>query len=129
MKSMRRSPVARLFAAVLAPWFALVMAEPAALHQCAMHSRHGVTTMASQHATHAHAVPVRAPDPDQTARHCTCLGGCCAAAPVAVPGAVEFSFAPASVRSGRSAQPAEQFAPAAAEHLLPFANGPPAARA
>jgi hypothetical protein len=134
MMMLRRSPGTRLFAAAFAPWLALVMAEPVALHECAMHSGHGVqattTAMAHQHGTGAHAdtVPAHTPSRDAAANYCTCLGGCCAAAAVALPGAVELSFAPASVRAERCAEPCEQAVPAAGEHLLPFANGPPAAR-
>ncbi len=135
MVTMQRSPATRVLAAVIAPWFAIVMAEPAALHQCAMHSGHAVHaaagTMAHQHGmdARADAVPGRAPSRDEAARYCTCLGGCCAAAPVAVPVTSELSWIPSSIRSESRAEAAEQVLPAAAGHLLPFANGPPAARA
>lgn len=132
MGMMRRSLGIRVFAAVLAPWCALVMAEPMALHECAMHSGRGVQASAAAHmhgrtpvAEHA---PAHGSSHDGPARHCTCLGGCCAAAILALPGVVELSVAPVSVRAARVADTADRIALPVAGHLLPFANGPPAAR-
>jgi hypothetical protein len=36
---LRRHPLHRALAALLAVWFAVVMVEPASLHQCPMHDR------------------------------------------------------------------------------------------
>ena len=55
------------------------MVEPAKLHNCAMHS-------GAQHATAAQSAPTtsadshshHAPAPDESSRHCTCLGDCSA---------------------------------------------------
>lgn len=130
---MRRSPVTRVFAALLAPWCAVVMAEPMALHECAMHSGHSGQAAAVSHmhgmsataATAGNAVPAR-PGHDGAAKYCTCLGGCCAATGASVPSTIELSFAPTVVREARAQAPVALVVPAAAEHVLPFANGPPA---
>ena len=134
MVTMQRSPATRVLAAVFAPWFAIVMAEPAALHQCAMHAGHAVhvaaPAMGHAHGMQAHGddTPAHAPGEDSAARYCTCLGGCCAAAPVAVPVASELSRIPSQVRAVPRPHPVEEVVSAAAEHLLPFANGPPVPR-
>ena len=133
----RRSRWNRTFAAVFAPWFAVVMAEPAALHTCAMHSGHGVPTSAgvavSGHAAHSllmeHSTTEAGDDapsvPHDAGKQCTCLGGCCAAAPVATPAATELSWAPAEIRQQRQELPECGVRATATDHALPFANGPP----
>jgi hypothetical protein len=139
MGTMRRSLLRRVFAAVLAPWVVVVMSEPAALHECAMHSAHAIPASAAHtHGMSAHVhgmtgsehlAPQGSPSHDAASKYCTCLGGCCAATILALPGVAELSFAPIGIRAERPAESAERSAPATTEHLLPFANGPPATRA
>ena len=147
----RRSPLGRSFGAVLALWLAVFQAEPAALHVCAMHSGHGIaataasaavsggaTTAAAQTAAHNHAqhlavateavaVPEHAPAaPHDSGAQCTCPGGCCAATSVAMPnGANEFVIEVA-VPASRPSSAIVSVLVAAADFVLPFANGPPA---
>jgi hypothetical protein len=57
---------------------------------------------------------------------CTCLGQCCAAAPVATPVPMSAAFADPPLREltpTRSVYAA--YVPLARAHVLPFANGPP----
>ncbi|MFN8575015.1 MAG: hypothetical protein U0132_23385 [Gemmatimonadaceae bacterium] len=151
---MRRfSMRSRLLAAVLGPWFALVMAEPAALHTCAVHSAggtghdqvpshaHGAVVRAESpahvHATagtraespaHAHdgaAVPSHGPSQHHGNHGCTCLGGCCPASPTLIPPPPALSWLPASVRRYVPAIRADRPQVAAGDYVLPFANGPP----
>jgi hypothetical protein len=146
---MRRSVASRVFAAFFAPWFALVMAEPASLHTCPEHSVHGVIAAgALEHGQAAHAGRVERAGhadhsrmqhdhvmPDDTAppahdrsHHCTCIGGCCAAQPVSAPASSALSWLPADVRAEQPLPAAEGVRRSAAAHVLPFANGPPPAR-
>lgn len=139
MGTMRRSLLRRGFAAVLAPWVVAVVSEPAALHECAMHSAHGIPAFTAQMhgmSGHVHGMTPSGqfasrgtPSDDAAGKYCTCLGGCCAATILMLPGLAELSFAPVSIRAERPAESAERAVPAATEHLLPFANGPPATRA
>jgi hypothetical protein len=134
---MRRSLLRRAFAAVFAPWVVVVMSEPAALHECAMHSVHGTALSAAPmpglpghaHSMSGHTVSQGAPGHGAALKYCTCLGGCCAATIPGLPGVAELSFAPVGIRAERPVESAERAASEATEHLLPFANGPPAARA
>jgi hypothetical protein len=128
----RRSLWRRSVAALFAPWLMVVMAEPAALHTCAMHAGHMVR-MADMAASADAGHHMDAPDADQapgtpehSSHHCTCLGGCCAASPVATPSAPELSWVPVEHRRGDSPIADEQRPAISAEHVLPFANGPPA---
>jgi hypothetical protein len=129
----------RPFLALLqASWLALLIAEPAALHACAMHSSgHGthttavVATQAANEAAddhahhHAAAEAASVPTDDLSDAPCQCLGECCAAAVAALPAT---SLEPASV--GRVAVvPAETHVAVAAlrapDLQLPYANAPP----
>jgi hypothetical protein len=159
---MHRSVGSRVFAALFAPWFAVVMAEPASLHTCSEHSLHAVvaagalidlqTQRAVQmedagHAAHAeharlagHAEHARMhhdhgsadesmPPAHERTHHCTCIGGCCAVQPVSAPASSALSWLPAEVRTEQARPAAEGVRRTAAAHILPFANGPPIARA
>jgi hypothetical protein len=144
---MRRSRSFRLFAALFAPWFAVVVAEPVPMHDCPQHSLRAAAahTMAASHGTSAgergtsslqhsgmeQSNSGRGHDATGQAAHhqCCCIGTCCAAAPASVARAEPLAWVPATLRSETLSGPAEWFAPTAAPHTLPFANGPPAARA
>jgi hypothetical protein len=142
--------------ALLAPWLALLMAEPVALHGCAMHAApspvattaaHAATAtdagdaMAGMHAmSHASATPTattaaRAHLASTTHssgtdapshQHCDCLSGCCTSAPTSLPTLTAAALV-ASVASAPTQLAHPQVAAlVSADHVLPFANGPPA---
>jgi len=130
--------VRRVVAALLAPWFAVVAADPAAVHRCDMH----MAPVAAQAAAvampmgHDHAAMMRHADGHQADRHgtsntppashhCTCPGGCCASAPVAVQVTPELTWVPVFVLRGAPVSPTISAPVSDAEHVLPFANGPP----
>lgn len=158
MVVMARRLSTRITAALVAPWLAFVLAEPVPMHECAVHGIHASgshgagSRAAGAHTAASHAgagvahgmdagmqmpvaqgdhgaQPEGSPDSSGGHRHCSCLGGCCAAAPVTLVGAPELAFAPEQVRAETSVARSAEFAPASAEHVLPFANGPPVARA
>ena len=108
---MRRSLWHRALAAVMAAWLAIVMAEPALLHAC---PTHGVA-------------PATGDAPAQHGHQCTCLGQCHAPVGVAAPAALVSLASGLEVVAARdSGLPDFEYAPVAAAHVLPFANGPPA---
>ena len=124
---MRRSWSGRLFATLLAFWFAFSLAEPAALHSCPMHG--ASATSAHVHgaaAHHASGVQHHSSDSDHATKHCTCLGSCCASsANAAVPGtgvSVETVVAHAIERHMPALRARAITAP---PFFLPYANGPP----
>lgn len=144
---MRRSLPFRLFAAFFAPWFALVVAEPVPMHDCPMHSLHPVAAhaMESSHArpasehdmsamSHAGMEQSKtghdrdAPDRAPMNHQCCCMGACCAAALAPIARVSHLAWVPAVLRSEDAPPFSESFAPASVAHVLPFANGPPAAR-
>ncbi|HVT40481.1 MAG TPA: hypothetical protein VHE78_15670 [Gemmatimonadaceae bacterium] len=147
---MHRSLGSRVFTALFAPWFALVMAEPASLHTCSEHSLHGVIAADALHdglteragyaghaghaghgrLQHDHGMADQSAPPVHERQHqCTCIGGCCAAQPVSAPAGSALSWLPAAVRTQQPLASAQGIRRSAAAHVLPFANGPPAARA
>jgi len=131
---MRRSLWHRALAAVMAAWLAIVMAEPALLHACPTHggaageahaavAQHG----AAMGMTHGKA-PATGDAPAQPAHghQCTCLGQCHAPVGVAAPAALVSLASGLEVAAARdSGLPDFEYAPVAAAHVLPFANGPP----
>lgn len=134
---MRRSPPFRLFAAFFAPWFAFAVAEPAALHECPVHSVHAAAShpMAGHVMTDGAAMDDLAapahPGPSHEGSHhrCCCPDSSCASAAVAlVVSEPRIDWVPAKLQLDVLPAPASSFVPASAEHALPFANGPPAAR-
>jgi hypothetical protein len=143
---MRRSLPTRLFAAFFAPWFALVVAEPVPMHECPEHSLHPAAShavlaaaLAQADAHGEHSMPQG--DMEQMGathghrssshtshRYCCCLGACSAAAVAALTTPPRLAWLPLEIRRIASHLSAGSFSPASAEHALPFANGPPAAR-
>jgi hypothetical protein len=124
---MRRSWFGRVFASLFAFWFAISLAEPAALHSCPMHG----TDAANVHAHgavahHSSASRHSSSDSDHAARHCTCLGSCCASsANAAVPG-TSVSVETVAAYSTEPHTPALRArAITAPPFFLPYANGPP----
>jgi hypothetical protein len=142
---MRRSLSARVFAALFAPWFAFVVAEPVPMHDCPVHSAHaaaaGPTDVASdemvmahdgmEHAAMEHAVPAHQHGAPGHAGHhqCCCLGMSCASVIVAlVPAPLPLGWLPAEIARVSAWPHADPLGAATADHVLPFANGPPAPR-
>ena len=134
----RHSPSSRVLAAIIAPWFAIVMAEPAALHTCSVHSGTAVGATAAAPATASHSLAVHQhsaenpesghsspASPHHGGKQCTCLGGCCAASPVSIDRPSFLSWIPAQLQRERPIAPAGESRAAPGDYLLPFANGPP----
>jgi hypothetical protein len=137
---LRRTWLERSLSALFAVWLAFIVAEPAALHSCPMHGGHGAAAISRPGALgsgsagkdhgqptahHGHGAPT---DDDSAQRYCSCLGQCSSAGPgAAVPAAPVLltDVVMGEVRVAISA--AATILPVAAEHLLPFANGPPRA--
>jgi hypothetical protein len=129
----------RVFAIVLVAWFAALTAEPIALHPCPMHD--GMLAMhsgaAMQHQMGAAAMghgasmsematPQQMP-PSQPMQHhqCTCLGACTATSAAGLPSA-HLTLAAAIVAVPYDpGLPDYVYVPVAAQHVLPFAHGPP----
>ena len=145
---MKRRFSSRLLGALLAPWFAFVVAEPVSMHACAMHSGHdgpssSAPIVAGAHAEHgsthanAHVKAHEAVQPAQTEtpapsnQHpCNCMGMGCQPAAVPLPSAqfsliavAEHRVALKVVPTAADNQPASQ-----REHDRPFAIGPPTLR-
>jgi hypothetical protein len=120
----------RLLSSLFALWFAVVLGDPGMLHSCAMHGGEhaGHGTAAAQHhmAGMAHEAPAE-PQRDQAPPVCTCVGHCCATtAPAPLPLVATLELPALDVaHAAPNVVPAE-IAPAAPDHLIPFANGPPA---
>ena len=133
----RRSPLFRSFGLLAAAWLGVFLAEPPALHMCAAHAVHGSGTLAAASAAHAgHAMTMAdgtmmpshdAPAPGHHTAQCTCPGGCVTSGAVSAPATAIATIAVAPI-AVRDRQPRAVVAVAACdgEHLLPFANGPPA---
>ncbi|HEV8408999.1 MAG TPA: hypothetical protein VGQ30_00735 [Gemmatimonadaceae bacterium] len=140
---MRRSLSARVFAALFAPWFAFVVAEPVPLHDCPVHSIHAVEAPAAEaaapmmangemdHAAMAHAAPAHHHGAPEHAGHhqCCCLGMSCASTAVAlVPSPMTLAWIPLEIQRVAMWPASTPHARASGDHTLPFANGPPALR-
>jgi len=144
-----------LLAALLTAWFAVLVAEPAALHACAMHA--GATGSASHTASHAashaashtahapvatsgapgighqHHAPESAAAGDASAPEgsaaCTCLGHCSGTAPLVLGSLAPDLRVPLVSALPRPARPTHQFLAAWVAFVLPFATAPPVALA
>jgi hypothetical protein len=132
LKAMRRTPWGRAFAGVMAVWLAVSLSEPGFLHSCPVHGAM-LGAHASMHKAAAHAGPhhgsvdARTPaENDGGQSHtCTCLDHCCCAAPIGLAGThVALPIgAPTALRD--AGVPAYVYVAVAADHVLPFQNGPP----
>ena len=122
---MRRSIWHRTLAALLAPWFAFLVAEPATvMHRCPMHD--GIMAASAMHgmAAHGHDRSPTAP----AHHHCTCIGGCTAAGATGLPAPrVVLRVAIVTATPRNPGLPEHVYLPLAAEHARPFANAPPLA--
>jgi hypothetical protein len=138
----------RFFALAQAAWLALLIAEPASLHACAMHaSGHGghaaaVAAAASDDAgsshgghhdhqaaiEHATIAPAAEPETDQGADSaCQCLGECCAATATTLSAGVSLVVARVVRVAIHTPSTRTRVASRAADLRLPFANAPPVA--
>lgn len=133
---MRRSLPFRLFAALFAPWLAFSVAQPLALHDCPVHSVHAAATasmadhmmMADGAMDHA-AAPAHRHASHGSHRQCCCPDSSCASLVVAlVSPALPHAWVPVEIQRNVRRGEVNAFPPSNAEHVLPFANGPPAAR-
>jgi len=134
---MRRSRSSRLFAALFAPWFAISMAEPVPIHDCPVHpSRvHAMARMSAPAVDRAPAGAEHSARADRhdakghgTAHQCCCLGACCASAPATIAAPPQLLQCSALPRHEAAYSTTSSTAQTVAEHVLPFANGPPATR-
>ena len=120
----------------------LVVGEPLRLHACAAHDpalavlagmggadagHHGA--MAHQVGVHqasaATVADVATTADDATPPRCACLGTCCTAAPLRAVGMPRVSFTEVLESDTRPVALAATPPRAHADHVLPFANGPP----
>jgi hypothetical protein len=101
-----------------------------------MHGSHSAAAKlaSSGHTDHAGAVPVATAahhstsSSESTPQHgtqCTCLGQCCGAAPVAFVSASVTLADIVTVATRDHGLPDYAYVPVAAQHVLPFAHGPP----
>ena len=136
---MTRRPVHRIAAWLMAVLLTLVVLEPMRVHDCPLHGQlalrhaddaapahhggHGAPAQAVDHAAHHGGQPANDDGPHQ----CDCLGDCGLTALVALtaPAAVQVAATTVVVAAAPLATEPVVVAPAA-EHVLPFANGPPA---
>jgi hypothetical protein len=132
----RRSPLGRLPGFLVAVWFAVFQSEPMVVHACAMHDGgpgHGATGVAAASVVDAHAdhgsgsrASATPPGEDESPDRCTCPGGCTAASAVALPVAAESAITGAGMRdAGSHSRRPETIRTPGADHVHPFANGPP----
>lgn len=143
----------RTFALLQAAWLALLIAEPASLHACAMHATgHGSHAVAAasaeeerpsapdhhhqHHASHAesavavdHETAAAAqPETEQgAASHCQCLGECCAATVTTLSATVSLAEARVVTVAVYAPAARARIAARAVDLVLPFANAPPVA--
>jgi uncharacterized protein involved in copper resistance len=151
---MRRSPLARLLALAMGAWYATLVAEPVALHACAMHGGgvgHGAAPVAA-HAMAGHdmaemdmhgpgmagmvhdampmadaAAPADAPAP--ASHGCTCLGcGSSSTASATVPMAPALAFVEAEFTPPVTGGWVRDVEPRPLDRRLPLAHAPPLAR-
>lgn len=132
---MRRSLASRVTAMLMALWFVAVSAGPELTHACPTHGAHAMAS--SSVASHAasmgtpqasagdhHSASHTSPTPERT-NHCTCLGQCCSASPVAlVTDAIALADT-ATAATRDAGLPAYAYVPVAAQHVLPLAQAPP----
>lgn len=148
---MQRRPVVRALTTLWAVWFVLLLSEPALLHPCPMHD--GVPIAAAPNAAlpgqpgpveasgmpdiasaapshHAHMMGGgESADPTPAAPHqghsCSCLGDCALSIAVVPASAHRLATASALHQSAPLFDDAARVVKVAADHVIPFANGPP----
>jgi len=147
---MRRSPLFRTLATLLALWLPLVAGEPGLLQPCPMHgaeraliaSFRGASSeqpVAVEHAggSHRHhqaaastsAESGQHPTPSHDHGNCSCIDGCTpgAAAAFVAPAAPSLEVATAAHVSTSAIRSVESLARPAPEYSRPYTTGPPRA--
>lgn len=131
LKAMRRTRWSRALSAVMAVWLVVSLSEPAFLHSCPVHSlgsgAHRANVVLQAFATHHHDwTDSTAPVNGHETHNCTCIGSCCCATPIglAAPRVLAAVSEPTAFRD--TGLPEYAYLPVAADHVLPFQNGPPA---
>jgi len=109
----------RPIAAILAVWFAVVTREPAFVHVCPMHDG-----PAAESGEHDHHDAAGTEDPERENSCCTCIGDCDGRSTALGPSADSRSGT-AVVATPSKGLPAYAYVAVAADHILPFPNGPP----
>ena len=129
-RAMRFSLKRRVFSILSGAWLVLLLAEPRALHVCAVHAD-GMGHVAVAHGDGGHAARMpshgKAPGHDHSAK-CTCLGASSHANAIAIPSVEETVFADAPVATATQL-PATTDVPRllSSPFFLPYPNGPPVA--
>jgi hypothetical protein len=129
---MRRPWWNRVLSAVMSVWLAFSLTEPATGHSCPVHDAGDARLPGQAPAAgvgHHASSPNRAAPADPgsgPSKRCTCLGHCCSISPVGLaPVRVALTSVGATAFRDDGLPPYEYVA-VAAEHVLPFQNGPPA---
>ncbi len=125
---MRFSVKRRLFSLLAGSWLVLLLAEPAKLHVCAVHTD-GMVHAAMHHSdAHTTTASHRTSGGHEHSAKCTCLGASSYANAVVIPKVEETSFAdgPVAVVADLPAT-AEATPPSPSPFFLPYPNGPPIA--
>jgi len=119
---MRVSLTRRIFSVVSVCWLVLLLAEPPALHVCAVHGS------AMQHAT-AHSIHKKSPAHEHSSQ-CSCLGTSSHSNPVVISTVEETEFTEAPIVVAAHIPATAEAAPVSpSPFFLPYPNGPPAAKA
>lgn len=123
---MRRSPLTRIAAALVAGWFAISVAHPAWLRVCPLHD--AISTVADGAAGHAgHNAHHDGHGAPESGKHvCQCVDTCCCTA-VTLAALASHELAIAEVSTPTPGLPDYEYVAVARAHQLPFANGPPLA--
>jgi len=132
---MRRSPLFRSLATLLALWLPLIAGEPGLLHPCPMHgagravvaSLLGESVPTATPMSHAHHQG-HSQSPAQNHHDCTCINCCTVTATTFVaPDVPAIEFLVAEHAADRSVPGAELLARPSPEHSRPYTTGPPRA--
>src|SRR5262245_31400479 len=120
---------ARTFALAAGLWFTVMTVVPEGVHACPSHTNAAdATASAASQSGHGHHGAAPASQETQHGNeHCTCVGQCCVSAPIALASrSIELQETlAASTRD--NGLPDHEYAPVAAQHVLPFALAPPIA--
>ena len=125
--AMRFSLRRRVLSILSGAWLVLLLAEPRALHVCAVHAD-GMGHVAGTHdGGHTARMPShgKAPGRDHSSK-CTCLGASSHANAIAIPSVEETIFADAPVATATQLPTATDVRPPTpSPFFLPYPNGPP----
>ena len=127
--AMRFSLKRRVFSILSGAWLVLLLAEPRALHVCAVHAD-GMGHVSGAHGD-GHAPQMashgKAPGHDHSSK-CTCLGASSHANAITIPSVEETIFADAPVATATQLPTTTDVPPpSSSPFFLPYPNGPPVA--